>query len=611
MVFNLLTVVVRLTGRMRKTQKSRQQLAQELENIKQQLQRLADPTSCSESIREKLLVGDVIYNNASEGIVITDPSGKIQSVNPSFTHITGYLESEVIGNNPSILKSDRHDHQFYNKMWLSLRSMGTWQGEIWNRRKNGEIYPEWLVINSVYNEEGKITHHIGIFTDISQYVNKTLDMRAQPHYDSLTGLPNRLLLQDRLSFMINHARRNNQHMALLLLDLNRFKLINDTLGYQIGDILLQTIAERLKKCVRDVDAVFRLGDDEFAIILEEIAQQQDAAKVATRILAFCAKPLQLGEHEIYVTTSIGISIFPTDGEEQETILKNAEAAMHRAKEMGINNYQHYMPAMNARAFEQLTLEHKLRKALKRNELVTFYQPQLDLSTGKISGMEALVRWKHPELGMISPAQFIPIAEETGLILPIGEWVLRTALKQAKEWHNAYKPLVVSVNLSARQFQQQDLVSIVDDALREAGLPSELLELEITESLGMKNPEQTLITLGELKAMGVRIAIDDFGTGYSSLSYLKKFPIDTLKVDRSFVTDMPGDANDSAIVAAIIALAHSLKLTVIAEGVENGAQAEYLLELGCEKVQGYLYSPPVDAAAFARILMKEENVTAAC
>ncbi|MFP4164033.1 MAG: putative bifunctional diguanylate cyclase/phosphodiesterase [Chitinispirillaceae bacterium] len=596
---------------MKKAQKTRQQLALELKQVKNQLQKSKKSPKCTESVNEKLLLGDIIFENAAEGIIITDPQGMILKINPGFTYITGYQSEEVLGNTPALLKSDRHGSAFYKKLWNSLKTNGTWQGEIWNRRKNGEIYPEWLVINSLRDEENKTTHYIGIFTDITRSLRNENEIQRRAYYDSLTGLPNRILLQDRLTFMINHARRNKQLMALLLLDLNRFKLINDTLGYQIGDALLQTVAERLQTCIRDVDAVFRLGDDEFAIILEEIAQQQDAARVAKRILASCAMPVHLGDHEIYATTSIGISIFPTDGEGLESILKNAEAAMHRAKEMGINNYQHYMPAMNSRAFEQLTLEHNLRKALKRNELVTFYQPQLDLATGKISGMEALIRWRHPELGMISPGQFIPIAEETGLILPIGEWVLRTACKQAKAWQKDYGNLVISVNLSARQFLQQDLVSIVDSALKEAELAPEYLELEITESLGMQNPEQTLKTLGELKAMGIRIAIDDFGTGYSSLSYLKRFPIDTLKVDRSFVTDMPGDANDAAIAAAIVALAHSLRLTVIAEGVENEAQAEYLLELGCEKVQGYLYSPPVDAISFAKILVKEENITTNC
>jgi diguanylate cyclase (GGDEF)-like protein len=420
----------------------------------------------------------------------------------------------------------------------------------------------------------------------------------------LTSLPNRALLHDRLPILISHAKQNKKIMAILLLDLNRFKLINDTFGYSTGDILLQTVATRLKSCVRDLDAVFRLGDDEFAIVLEKLVQQQDAARVANRILSICSLPFQLGEQELYVTISIGISIFPSDGEEMEVILKNAEAAMHRAKELGSNNYQHYKPTMNSKAFKQLTLELNIRKALRENQFVVFYQPLIDLTTGTITGSEALVRWKHPDLGLISPAQFIPLAEETGLIISIGEWVLRTACHQARLWQNKFgKPLTISVNLSARQFQQQDLVSVVNSALENANLKPEYLELEITESLGMKNPELTLRTLNELKSKGIRISIDDFGTGYSSLSYLKRFPIDTIKIDRSFVSDIQSNTNDAAIVVAIIALAHSLKLKVIAEGVEKPEQAEYLREHGCEKVQGFLYSPPICSDSFEKLFLK--------
>jgi diguanylate cyclase (GGDEF)-like protein len=424
------------------------------------------------------------------------------------------------------------------------------------------------------------------------------------YYDPLTTLPNRLLLQDRLEFMINHARRNNELMALLLLDIDRFKLINDTFGYETGDILLKTIAERLLTCVRDVDVVFRSGDDEFAIILEEIAHPEDAAKVAERVLAACSSMVDAKEHEIHVSVCMGISIFPTDGDGKVQMLRNAETAMHRARETGYNNYQHYQPSMNARALERLTLENDLRNALERNELHLFYQPQVEIETSQITGMEALIRWKHPELGMIPPNQFIPIAEDTGLILSIGEWVLRTACLQAREWQKSELPLIISVNLSANQFQQENLLSIVESALKDSNILSNLLELEITESMSMKNPEDTLKTLTGLKDLGVRIAIDDFGTGYSSLSYLKCFPIDTLKIDRSFLIDIPENPRDAEIVKAIIAMSHSLNLAVIAEGVENEAQAKYLVDNGCAKMQGYLFSPPVPAGDFDRLLKKQ-------
>ncbi|MDG5814509.1 EAL domain-containing protein [Chitinispirillales bacterium ANBcel5] len=570
--------------------KTRKQLQKELETLKVQLKLYAPEKN--EKAKNKLKLWDVIFTNASEGIVITDDQGIIESINPGFSTITKYSTTEVIGRKISILKSNRHNSTFYHDMWHSLNKHGVWQGEIWNRRKDGEIYPEWLSIKAVKDSENQVRQYVGIFSDISQNIRN--QNHGHAYYDPLTGLPNRLLLHDRLSFMLNHARRTKSLMALLLLDLNRFKIINDTLGYLNGDILLQTIANRLNDSLRDVDAVFRLGDDEFAIILEEISQQQDAAKVAKRILTLCTQPIKLDDHELYVTTSIGISIFPSDGENPEQLLKNAEAAMQRAKEMGINNYQHYKPAMNAKAFEQLTLEHNLRKALKRDEFVLFYQPQIDTENQTLIGVEALIRWNHPQLGMIPPAQFIPIAEETGIIIPIGEWVLFSACEQLKYWQKHFNTdISVSVNLSARQFQQQDLISTVARVLSHTNLCSNFLQLEITESLGMKNPETTLLTLNKFKDMGIKIAIDDFGTGYSSLSYLKKFPIHTLKIDRSFVKDISIDPNDEAIVKAIIVLAQTMNLEVIAEGVEKDEQLQYLIKQGCKKVQGYLYSPPVD------------------
>lgn len=560
------------------------------------------------SSTEALKFANIFFLHSSQGVLITDKDYNVIMINPEFTSITGYDEISIIGKKPSILKSNRHSTNFYREMFETIRNSGNWQGEIWNRRKNGEIYLQHLSIFATYNNN-EITQYIGLFTDITHFINNNVDIQNYTYYDTLTNLPNRILLNDRLGFMLNHAKRNKQNMAILLLDLNRFKLINDTLGFSAGDALLQTIANRLKSCLRDVDGVFRLGDDEFAIILEEIAQPQDAARVAKRLLAVCSLPFQFSDHELYVTVSIGISVFPTDGDDQEVLLKNAEAAMNRAKELGINNYQHYMPTMNASAFQQLTLEHNLRKALKKEEFLIYYQPQVDLINQNIIGAEALIRWQHPDLGMISPAQFIPIAEETGIILPLGEWVLKTACKQAKLWQDKYgTTFVIAVNLSSRQFQQQDLVSTVDKVLQETRLAPQYLELEITESVGMKNPELTLKTLHELKSMGIHIAIDDFGTGYSSLSYLKKFPIDTLKIDRSFVSDIQVDTNDAAIVLAIIALAKTLKLKVIAEGVELNEQAEYLLKHGCHSVQGYLFSPPIPSQNFENLLRKNDLPT---
>lgn len=582
---------------------TKKELIEEIQRLKESIK--TSQLTTAKQYEGPMVEADAIFKNASEGIFVTDANSRILRVNPGFCHITGYPAEEAIGHTPSILKSNRHDKNFYNRIHETLKNVGSWHGEIWNRRKNGEIFPEWLTITVLGDLKSPDVKFLAIFNDVTHLMSKNDHIQNHAYYDSLTGLPNRLLLHDRLEFILNHARKKKRIVAVMLLDVIRFKMINDTLGYSAGDSLLQILGDRLVSCLRDVDSVFRSGDDVFAIILDDISQPDDASKVAQRILESCSQPFNIADHELYVTISIGISIFPSDAQEHEGLLKNAEDAMIRAKELGINNYQHYKPAMNNSAAEHLTLEHNLRKALMQEEFVVFYQPQVNMETGKMSGTEALVRWIHPELGMISPGQFIPIAEENGLIIPIGEWVLRTSCKQMVQWHNELGTnITISVNLSARQFLQQDIVEKVRSILEETGLHASHLELEITESLGMKNPELTLRTLKELKDMGIHISIDDFGTGYSSLSYLKKFPIDTLKIDRSFVLDIQTDPNDAAIVLAIIALAHSMHLKVIAEGVEKEEQAAFLRHHHCEEMQGYLYSRPVPAEDFKKLLLKE-------
>jgi diguanylate cyclase (GGDEF)-like protein len=408
-----------------------------------------------------------------------------------------------------------------------------------------------------------------------------------------------------------HAKRYREKLAVLFLDIDRFKVINDSLGHSIGDELLRRVAERVGGCIRQEDTIARLGGDEFTVLLPGIAREQDAAAIAGKILDSVRLPFFIEHRELFVTTSIGVTIYPDDGADPETLVRNADTAMYRAKEQGRDNYQLYAPTMSSKALERLSLEGRLRQALQNRELVVYYQPLIDIATGRIRGAEALLRWRHPELGLVSPGDFISIAEVSGLIVPIGQWVLRTACAQARVWHaRGNLDFSVAVNLSSRQFQQADLVFQVTEALHQAGLPPGALDLEITESNAMQNAELSISTLNDLKKLGVRLSMDDFGTGYSSLNYLKRFPIDRIKIDQSFVRDVTRESDDAAIAAAIIAMAHSLQLTVVAEGVETTAQLEFLRAQRCDEMQGYLFSPPLPAEDFQRLLESEKATPAA-
>jgi diguanylate cyclase (GGDEF)-like protein len=434
----------------------------------------------------------------------------------------------------------------------------------------------------------------------------TVEMEHLAYHDALTGLPNRPLFMDRLILALAQASRSDQKVAVFFLDLDRFKDINDSLGHSTGDALLKAVAERIRRCIREGDTVARFGGDEFTLLIPRIDQVEDAAKIAQKILETLKIPFSIAEHELFLTTSIGISVHPADGMDAETLVRNADTAMYRAKDQGRDNYQLYAPAMNARALERLALENMLRKALSHRELVLFYQPVADMRTKSIVGVEALIRWQHPERGLVSPAHFISVAESSGLIIPIGEWVLHTACRQTKIWQKRiHSDLTVAVNLSARQFQQPNLIEEVAEVLEETGLDPECLELEITESNAMQNAENTIYTLRELKALGVRIAMDDFGTGYSSLSYLKRFPIDTLKLDQSFVREITTVASDAAIATAVISMAHSLNLRVIGEGVETEEQFAFLQKQKCDYIQGYLFSPPQSADSLEAYLLERK------
>jgi diguanylate cyclase (GGDEF)-like protein/PAS domain S-box-containing protein len=538
-----------------------------------------------------------VFEQSSEGFIITDAGGDIIMVNHAFTAITGYSEAEVLGKNPRFLASGRHDQEFYRDMWQDINTMGYWHGEVWNRRKDGNLYPERLSINRALDEEGKVTQYIGIFGDITQYKQAEEHIQRLAHFDLLTGLPNRALLADRFNYALNIAQRNNEQLALICIDLDHFKNVNEALGQRIGDELLIEVTKRLKAVVRDEDTVSRQGGDEFILVLPG-ADVNDATHVAEKLLAVIAQHFQIEQHELVVTPSIGIAIYPGDGRDFETLSKCADTAMYRAKADGRNNYRFFTPGMQARSARSLQLGNALRRALERGELFLHYQPQVSLQDGRIIGAEALLRWQHPEMGMVSPAEFIPVAESSGQILQIGEWVLRTAVQQLKTWMDSgLEPMVMAVNLSAVQFRHASLPKLVTQILEETKLPPQYLELELTEGVTMDDPLAAIAVIDDLHERGIRMSIDDFGTGYSSLSYLKKFKVYKLKIDQSFVRDISEDPEDKAIVSAIINMASSLGMQTIAEGVETAAQLAFLRLQGCDEVQGYYFSKPLPAGQF--------------
>ncbi len=668
-----------------------------------------------------------VFETTQEGIMVTDASNRIILVNPAFTRITGYTRDEVIGNSPGVLSSGMQDEAFYKTMWATINDTGRWQGEIWDRRKNGEIYCEWLSISTVRNAQGEALYHAAIFSDITKQkqtdqsranlvaivensndaiVSRNLDRtilswnaaaerlfgytaaevigqnisliippdreeeaartRAQlaqgrpvvdletvrrakdgrlvlvsisqspikdergalmgaslifrdiserkqaqerieylAQYDVLTELPNRRLFNDRLTLAMARDKRRGAMTAVLLLDLDRFKQINETLGYSVGDKVLKAVTARLRERLREVDTLARLSGDEFVVIVESVTEKAQAARVAEKIMEAMVDSFEIESKEIFVTASIGVAISPDDADSVEKLIENAELAMYQAKNEGRNTLQLYAPEQSLRRGGGLSMESKLRRALDRDEFVLNYQPKVDIRSGAISGAEALIRWHNPELGLVSPADFIPLAEETGLIVPIGEWVLHRACTQASAWRSQGYPLEIAVNLSARQFREKNLCDMVAQTLADSGLDAAHLELEITESMIMHHPEQAIATLRELRELGVTLSVDDFGTGYSSLSYLKRFPVHKLKVDQSFVRDLDRNADDAAIVRAVIALARSLELKTVAEGVESEQQLIFLAGLHCDEYQGYYFSKPLPADAFLSLLQSRD------
>lgn len=554
---------------------------------------------------ERLRQAATVFESTREGVVITDAQHSIIAVNSAFTEVTGYSESEVLGKNPSLLKSDRHDDDFYREMWSAIKEFGFWRGEIWSRRKNGDIYPEWGTISAVVDEDNHVTNYVAVFSDISSVKESEEKLEYLAHHDPLTELPNRLLYMARLEHALEQAKREQLSAAVIFIDLDHFKNINDSLGHPVGDALLIQVAERLSTQVRNEDTVARLGGDEFTVLLEQLRNPQRAGAVAAKLINSFAEPFYVEGHQLHVTASIGISLSPHDGEDVATLLRNADSAMYQAKERGRNGYQFYTAEHTTSAFERVLLENSLRQALKLDQFEIFYQPQLDLRNERLVGAEALVRWHHPEMGLVSPDRFIPLAEETGLIVPIGEWVLQIACQQVRGWQEAGLPIDrVAVNLAGQQLRRGDLVTSVEQALDRAGLAPASLELEVTEGFIMQQAEQAIEVLERLRQLGVTLSIDDFGTGYSSLSCLKRLPINTLKIDQSFVRDIPHDPNDEAIARAVIALAKSLQLNVVAEGIETSAQRDFMLEEDCTEGQGYLFSPPLPGHQFAEFLEQQ-------
>jgi diguanylate cyclase (GGDEF)-like protein/PAS domain S-box-containing protein len=547
--------------------------------------------------QQRLRLAAAVFDSTLEGVLVTDANGVIVHVNRAFMQITGYQQDEVLGLRPNTFKSGRHGPDFYERMYKSILSAGQWSGEIWNRRKSGEVYPQWQSIRAIKDDLGAISHFVAVFSDISSVKRSEHELAHLAHYDALTGLPNRLLFADRTEQAQTYARRNKQCLALLLIDLDHFKHINDSLGHNVGDEVLKAVCERLANLVGKGVTVARLGGDEFAVLLENPQQAQQAAELAQGVLDGLQEPFMLVDQPLFLTASIGISIFPNDALSAEQLLRNADAALFQAKSQGRESYALYTQELTAHAQRRVQLTSELRQAIAHNELRVFYQPIHDLQTRRIEGVEALVRWQHPQRGMISPGEFIPIAEQSGLIADIDNWVLTESCRQMRQWlEQGIELSFVAVNVSSRLFRRGDLDRQVAQVLSETGLAAEYLELEVTESAVMDDPEQAIEQMHRLRDLGLKLSIDDFGTGYSSLLRLKRMPVQKLKIDQGFIAGLPDDEDDIAIVRAIIALAlaQAMGMRVLAEGIEQADQASFLLQNQCELGQGYWFARPMPA-----------------
>lgn len=559
---------------------------------------------------ESLRLSDLVYQNSSEAILVTDADNRIVAINPAFTEVTGYTEEDAIGQTPRILSSGRQDTAYYQAMWKSIRNSGHWRGEIWNRRKSGEVYAELLTINTIYDKDGSAHRYVALFSDITEKKDAEALILQQANYDQLTRFPNRHLFLDRLGQEIKKARREKQSTALLFIDLDRFKEVNDTQGHDVGDLLLIEAAGRIRSCVRDYDTVARLGGDEFTVILTELSDASDIGRIAQNIVDTLTKPYSIKNRESYISASIGIALYPEDARNVSDLLKNADQAMYQAKQNGRGCYHFFTRAMQEASEHRIQLANDLRHALAKNQLEVYYQPIVDVSNGVISKAEALLRWHHPEQGLVGPALFIPIAEDTGTIHEIGDWVFEQAVMQVKKLKSDLgRDFQISVNKSPVQFTDNDRLHVRwIDKIKELGLAGNSIVVEITEGMLIKDSARITDRLLQFRDAGIQVAIDDFGTGYSALSYLKKFDIDYLKIDQSFTRNLAMETEDFALCEAIVVMAHKLGIKVIAEGVETEQQRDLLRQIGCDYGQGYLYSKPVPVKEFEQFLRRSEELS---
>lgn len=557
------------------------------------------------AIEDQLVVASTVFENSVEGVIITDPNGIILYVNQAFSEITGYEQPEVIGRNPKFLKSGRHGHDFYRDMWASLMSTGKWKGELWNRRKNGAIYPEYSTVSAVYNNKNEINNFVAVFSDISQQKEQEKDLLRMAYHDPLTDLPNRSRLADQIEQEIIHAKRHEGKFATVFIDVDHFKHVNDSYGHLIGDEVLCEVANRLKRVVREEDTISRIGGDEFVILLPGIRDVNAMTSIVQKLMSIFDFSFELNGAEAFrLTGSMGIALYPDDGNDSDVLLSNADAAMYRAKKTR-NNFAFYTEALTKESESHLRLQVAMHDALEQGGFHLVYQPQIDMTTRKLTGFESLLRWNHPKLGFVSPMEFIPLAEKTGLIHEVGLWVLRRACQQGVVWRDAgYKFGRIAVNVSGHQLQDEGFVRDVLEVLRQTGLEPKYLELEVTEGFMLNNADVAIASLNRLRKEGIDISMDDFGTGYSSLSYLQQLPLNKLKIDRSFVMNLPNNTHDIAIADAIIALGNALSLKVVAEGVETEEQAQFLVHRGCSQAQGYLFSRPQLAEDLTPLLEKQ-------